>query len=110
MRSSSSLPSTAATGRRSRIHSNAPGTSVKTSMRTARPRLPVVREAEGDEHLARLQVDLEDALVHEWKETAAVELQRVVGRAGQDVSNEPEPRPALLDHLEAHEVGDVERP
>ena len=60
--------------------------------------------------LPAVEVDLEDALLDERQEQAGVELEGVVRGPGQHVVHQPEARPALLEHLEPEEIGDVERP
>ena len=103
------MPSTAASGRRSRIHANASGTSVKTSRRTTQNRSrqsmkPGLRRTRRPSRsTSRTQSSTSGS------KSARVELEHVVRRAGEDVAHDADARAALVEHVQPDEVGDVVR-
>src|SRR5204863_9897190 len=107
-RRSSSVPRTVATGRCSVSHANACGTRVKTSSCTGRAlRLASAPKTWCNHDLPAVEVHGDHALLDHRQQEAGVELEHVVGNARRDVRDGPEHRPALLRHLEAHELEDV---
>ena len=108
MRSSSSLPSTAASGRRSRITEKALGTSVKTSRRTTRNRSRQLDEAGIEKRRDRSTIDLAHAVLDERQQQTACRARARRSRAlGRTSRTTPTRTPALVDHVEPDEVGDV---